>query len=66
MTENLAVKILSDLIKKEAILVVNQEVYIIEALGISVRNKIPIYDSLFIALAKMNKLDLVNLRQEAI
>lgn len=59
ITENLVIKIVSDLIKKEAILIVNQEEYIIEALRMSIRDKIPIYDSLFIALAKTNKLDLI-------
>jgi Predicted nucleic acid-binding protein, contains PIN domain len=40
-------------------LVVNQDKYLIEAFKISIRNKITIYDSLFIALAKLNNLELV-------
>ncbi|MEM0174070.1 MAG: type II toxin-antitoxin system VapC family toxin [Sulfolobaceae archaeon] len=59
ITEELAIRIVSDLLKKEAILVVSQDEYIIEALRISIKSKIPIYDSLFIALAKMNKLELI-------
>ncbi|BCU67689.1 toxin VapC [Sulfolobales archaeon HS-7] len=59
MKEDLAIKILSDLIKHEAISVVNQDDYLIEAFKIAARNKITIYDSLFIALAKLRELELI-------
>jgi len=59
MNENIAIKILYDLLKSEAIIIVNQDEYLIEALKIANRNKITIYDSLFIALAKSKNLDLV-------
>ena len=59
MNENIAIKILYDLLKLEAIIIVNQDEYLIEALKIANRNKITIYDSLFIALAKSKNLDLV-------
>ncbi|MEJ2781336.1 PIN domain-containing protein [Stygiolobus sp. CP850M] len=57
--EDVAIKVLSDLVKHEAMLVVNQDKYLIEAFKISIRNKITIYDSLFIALAKLNNFELV-------
>ena len=57
--EDVAIKVLSDLVKHEAMLVVNQDKYLIEVFRISIRNKITIYDSLFIALAKLNNLELV-------
>jgi len=59
MNEDLAIKILYDLLKSEAIIIVNQDDYLIEAFKIANRNKITIYDSLFIALAKSKNLDLV-------
>jgi len=59
MNEDLAIKILYDLLKCEAIIIVNQDEYLIEAFKISNRNKITIYDSLFIALAKSKNLELV-------
>ena len=59
MNDDLAIKILYDLLKSEAIIIVNQDEYLIEALKIANRNKITIYDSLFIALAKSKNLDLV-------
>jgi len=59
MNDDLAIKILYDLLKNEAIIIVNQDEYLIEALKIANRNKITIYDSLFIALAKSKNLDLV-------
>ena len=59
MNENIAIKILYDLLKGEAIIIVNQDEYLIEAFKIANRNKITIYDSLFIALAKSKNLDLV-------
>jgi Predicted nucleic acid-binding protein, contains PIN domain len=40
-------------------LIINQGEYLIEAFKISNRNKITIYDSLFIALAKSMNLELV-------
>ena len=59
MNENIAIKILYDLLKLEAIIIVNQYEYLIEAFKIANRNKITIYDSLFIALAKSKNLELV-------
>jgi len=65
MTEDIAIKILSDLLKREAIIIVNQDEYLIEAFKIANRNKITIYDSLSIALAKLKNLELVtsNIKQ---
>jgi predicted nucleic acid-binding protein len=59
INEDLAIKILYDLLKGEAIIIVNQDEYLIEAFKIANRNKITIYDSLFIALAKSKNLELV-------
>jgi predicted nucleic acid-binding protein len=59
MNEDLAIKILYDLLKSEAIIIVNQDEYLIEAFKIANRNKITIYDSLFIALAKSKNRELV-------
>jgi predicted nucleic acid-binding protein len=59
MNEDLAIKILSDLLKHEAMIIVNQDEYLIEALKIANRNKITIYDSLFIAVAKAKNLELI-------
>lgn len=59
MNEDLTIKILHDLLKSEAIIIVNQDEYLIEAFKIANRNKITIYDSLFIALAKSKNLELV-------
>lgn len=49
MKEDLAIKILSDLIKGEAISMANQDDYLVEAFRVANRNKITIYDALFIA-----------------
>jgi predicted nucleic acid-binding protein len=43
----------------EAMIIVNQDEYLIEAFKIANRNKITIYDPLFIALAKLKNLELV-------
>jgi predicted nucleic acid-binding protein len=59
MNEDIAIKIIYDLLKGEAIIIVNQDEYLIEAFKIANRNKITIYDSLFIALAKSKNLELV-------
>jgi len=59
MKEDVAIKILSDLLKREAMLIVNQDEYLLEAFKIANRNKITIYDSLFIALAKSMNLELI-------
>jgi len=59
INEDLAIKILYDLLKGETIIIVNQDEYLIEAFKIANRNKITIYDSLFIALAKSKDLELV-------
>jgi predicted nucleic acid-binding protein len=40
-------------------LIVNQDEYLLEAFKIANRNKITIYDSLFIALAKSMNLELI-------
>jgi predicted nucleic acid-binding protein len=59
LNEDIAIKILYDLLKREAMIIVNQDEYLIEAFKITNRNKITIYDSLFIALAKSKNLELV-------
>jgi predicted nucleic acid-binding protein len=59
MKEEVAINILSDLIKREAMLFVKQDDYLIEGFKIASRNKITVYDSLFIALAKLNNFELV-------
>ncbi|MFP3205505.1 MAG: type II toxin-antitoxin system VapC family toxin [Metallosphaera yellowstonensis] len=59
MKEEVAINILSDLIKREAVLFVKQDDYLIEGFKIANRNKITVYDSLFIALAKLNNFELV-------
>jgi len=59
MKEEVAINILSDLIKREAMLFVKQDDYLIEGFKIANRNKITVYDSLFIALAKLNSFELV-------
>jgi predicted nucleic acid-binding protein len=59
LNEDIAIKILYDLLKREAMIIVNQDEYLIEAFKIANRNKITIYDSLFIALAKSKNLELV-------
>jgi predicted nucleic acid-binding protein len=59
LNEDIAIKILSDLLKREAMIIVNQDEYLIEAFKIANKNKITIYDSLFIALAKSKNLELV-------
>ncbi|EHP71092.1 putative nucleic acid-binding protein, contains PIN domain [Metallosphaera yellowstonensis MK1] len=59
MKEEVAINILSDLIKREAMLFVKQDDYLIEGFKIANRNKITVYDSLFIALAKLNNFELV-------
>ena len=59
MDEGIAVRILSDLLKKEAIIVVNQDEYLTEAFKIAVKYKITVYDALFIALAKSLKTELI-------
>ncbi|BDB99903.1 type II toxin-antitoxin system VapC family toxin [Saccharolobus caldissimus] len=59
MKEDVVIKILSDLLKREALLIVSQDEYLIETFKITNRNKITVYNSLFIALAKSNNLELV-------
>ena len=59
MNEDFAIKILYDLLKREAIIIVNQDEYLIEAFKTANRNKITIYEFLFISLAKSINLELV-------
>ena len=58
MNEDIAIKILSDLLKGDTMIIVNQDKYLIEAFKIAIRNKITIYNSLFIVLAKSKNLEL--------
>lgn len=59
MAEKDAVKIISDLEDGEVIRLENQAGYIEEAFHIAIRRRIPIYDALFISLAKNKRLELV-------
>ncbi|BFI74399.1 type II toxin-antitoxin system VapC family toxin [Sulfurisphaera ohwakuensis] len=59
MDESVAIRILSDLLKKEAIITVNQDEYLVEAFKIATKYKITVYDALFIALAKSMKTELI-------
>ena len=59
MSEDVSVKIISDLVKGEAIKIVSQEEYLIDAFRIAVREKITVYDALFISLAKSKGIELV-------
>ena len=59
MDGDIADRILSDLLKKEAIIVVNQDEYLTEAFKITVEYKIKVYDALFIALAKSLNAELI-------
>ncbi len=54
-----AEEILKDLIKPEVIKTLNQNDYMLGAFEIAVKNKITIYDALFIELAKSTNNDLV-------
>ena len=59
MTAQDASKIISDLIGAEVIRLTDQRNYIQKAFEIAVKNKITIYDSLFIALAKELRTELI-------
>ncbi|BDC18781.1 type II toxin-antitoxin system VapC family toxin [Acidianus sp. HS-5] len=59
MSEDVSVKILSDLVNGEAIKIVSQEEYLIDAFRIAVKEKITVYDALFISLAKTKGIELV-------
>ena len=54
-----AEEILRDLIKSETIKIKNQDDYLLAALKLAVENKITIYDSLYIELAKNINAELV-------
>ena len=59
MTLKIAQEILSDLAKGTAIKLLDQKEHLAKALEIAVRNKITIYDALFIALAKNLNTELI-------
>ncbi|BBG27882.1 type II toxin-antitoxin system VapC family toxin [Sulfuracidifex tepidarius] len=59
MSEDVSVKILSDLVKGEAIKIISQEEYLIDAFRIAIEEKITVYDALFISLAKTKGIELV-------
>ena len=59
MGEGVAIRIISDLLKREAMVVVGQDEYLLEAFRIATRRKVTVYDALFIALAKSMKAELV-------
>ena len=59
MDEGVAIRIISDLLKREAMVVVGQDEYLLEAFRIATRRKVTVYDALFIALAKSMKAELV-------
>lgn len=54
-----AEEIVRDLIKSETIKIENQDAYLPAALRSAVKNRITVYDSLFIELARSAKADLV-------
>lgn len=54
-----AQKIINDLAKNEVIKIVNQNKYLNEAFKIATKHKITVYDALFIALAKLESIELV-------
>ena len=59
MDEGVAIRIISDLLKKEAIAVVGQDEHLVEAFRVAARQKVTVYDALFIALAKSMGAELV-------
>ena len=52
-------KIITDLSEAEAIKIVNQDNYLSKAFEIAVRNRITVYDALFVALAKELNIELI-------
>jgi len=52
-------KIIADLSEAEAIKIVNQDNYLSKAFEIAVRNRITVYDALFVALAKELNIELI-------
>ncbi len=54
-----AQKIINDLAKNEVIKIVDQNKYLNEAFKIATKHKITVYDALFIALAKLESIELV-------
>ena len=53
------IQILRDIINEKPIIIEPETRYLLEALKYAIKNKITIYDSLFIVLAKNKKLELV-------
>ena len=48
----MAIRVISDLLKREAIAVVGQDWHLVEAFRVAARQKVTVYDAMFIALAK--------------
>ncbi len=59
MEPSIAEEILEDLVKAKPIKIEDQDRYIVEAFRIAVKHRITVYDSLFIALARENNIELV-------
>lgn len=59
MSFELALKIVKDLVEGKPFPIESQEQYLVEAFEISIKNKITIYDALFITFAKKRGLELI-------
>ena len=59
MSASDANKIITDLLETEVIKMVNQEKYLSKAFEIAVRNRITVYDALFVALARELNVELI-------
>ena len=55
----MAVRVVSDLLKGEAIVVVGQDEHLVEAFRVAARQKVTVYDALFMAPAKSMRAELV-------
>ncbi len=59
MEAEIAIEIISDIIREKPMIIEDETKYLAEALKYSIENKITIYDALFIILAKNKNLELV-------
>ena len=59
MSASDANKIITDLLETEVIKIANQEEYLSKAFEIAVRNRITVYDALFVALARELNVELI-------
>ena len=64
MSYEIAVKIIRDLVESKPFPVKSQELYLVEAFAIALRNNITVYDALFIAMAKRKNLELATCDEE--